>query len=298
MDLLKKFENVEIKADTRISESDRIFCEAHQAAYEFARSSLEELEFFWEDMRSQQRELLAPAGASAETYLTTYGEFQLSSDKIRGQLQSLHARFIDQLVSHFANTYHFSIDRSDVKYNLIPQEPTDRWVNDYEEQAEKYTQELENLTLRYTDILEQIFLQTGGRAFFEQALYELKGNCHSAAWDSGSGRAKFEQKKCVLQFTSYACSCRSYYRSESWELTGKMKDILRGISHFETGGFDHIPASLSRLIERASDSGQCEFPDCKKIQSLRMFKNGRADLRFSSEAYAIQFVDEYLKTIC
>ena len=157
MDLLKKFESVEIKADTRISEADRIFCEAHQAAYDLARSSLAELEFFWEDMRSQQRELLAPADASADTYLTTYGEFQLSSDKIRGQLQSLHALFIDHLVSHFSKTYHFSIDKGDVKDHLIPQEPTDRWVDDYKEQALKYTQELENLTLHYTDILEQIF---------------------------------------------------------------------------------------------------------------------------------------------
>lgn len=298
MDLLKKFENVEVKADTRISQSDRIFCEAHQAAYDLARSSLAELEFFWEDMRSQQRELLAPADASADTYLTTYGEFQLSSDKIRGQLQSLHALFIDHLVSHFSKTYHFSIDKGDVKDHLIPQEPTDRWVDDYKEQALKYTQELENLTLHYTDILEQIFLQTSGRAFFEQALHELKEKCHSAAWDSGSGRAKFEQKKCVLQFTNYACSYRSYYRSESWELIGRMKDIIRGISHFETGGFDHTPASLSRLLGRESDSGQCEFPDCKKIQSLRMFKNGRVDLKFTSEAYVLQFVDEYLKTIC
>jgi hypothetical protein len=29
MDLLTKFEKVEMKADTRISEEDRIFCEAH-----------------------------------------------------------------------------------------------------------------------------------------------------------------------------------------------------------------------------------------------------------------------------
>lgn len=36
MDLLTKFETVEMKADTRISESDRIFCEAHQAAYDSA----------------------------------------------------------------------------------------------------------------------------------------------------------------------------------------------------------------------------------------------------------------------
>ena len=54
MDLLKKFENVEVKADTRISQSDRIFCEAHQAAYDHARSSLAELEFFWEDMRDRK----------------------------------------------------------------------------------------------------------------------------------------------------------------------------------------------------------------------------------------------------
>lgn len=298
MDLLKKFENVEVKADTRISQSDRIFCEAHQAAYDHARSSLAELEFFWEDMRSQQRELLAPTDASADTYLTTYGKFQLSSDKIREQLQSLHTLFIDHLVSHFADTYHFSIDKSDIKCNLIPQKPTDRWEDDYKEQAQKYTQELENLTLHYTDILEQIFLQTGGRAFFEQALYELKENCHSAAWDSDSGRARFEQKKCVLQFTNYACRFRSYYRRESWELIDRMKDIIRGISHFETGGFDHTPASLSRLLTYTLDSGQCEFPDCKKIQSLKMFKNGRVDLKFASEAYVLQFVDEYLKTIC
>ena len=59
MDLLQKFETVEMKADTRISESDRIFCEAHQAAYDSARTSLPELGFIWNDMLSQQMELQA-----------------------------------------------------------------------------------------------------------------------------------------------------------------------------------------------------------------------------------------------
>lgn len=77
-----------------------------------------------------------------------------------------------------------------------------------------------------------------------------------------------------------------------------MKDIIRGLSHFETGGFDYTPASLSRLLIRELDSGQCEFSDCEKVQSLKMFKNGRVDLKFSSETYALQFVEEYLKTIC
>ena len=56
MDLLTKFENIEMKADTRISEADRIFCKAHQAAYDNTRASLPELGFIWDDMLGQQKE--------------------------------------------------------------------------------------------------------------------------------------------------------------------------------------------------------------------------------------------------
>lgn len=298
MDLLEKFENIQIKADNRISQSDRIFCEAHQKAYDHARGALVELEFYWENMISKQKELLAPTNKTSETYLTSYDGLQLSEQKIRKELRTLHTLFIGHLVSYFSETYHFTIDRNDVQCNLIPQEPTDRWDGDYKERVKQYTQELDNLELSYTDILEQIFFQIGGRAFFEQALYELKEKCHEAAWNKGNGHAKFERKKSVLQFTGYFCNYRSWYRDESWELDGRMSDIIRGISHFETGGLDFIPSSLSRLLMRKIDSSQCEFPDCEKLQSLRMFKNGRVDLKFTSEDYAIQFVEEYLKTVC
>lgn len=43
VDLLSKFEAVEIKAEQRISEDDRVFCKAHQAAYDDAKTSLMEL---------------------------------------------------------------------------------------------------------------------------------------------------------------------------------------------------------------------------------------------------------------
>ena len=78
MDLLTKFETIEVKADARISEVDRNFCAAHQAAYENARTSLAELGFIWNDMLNQQRELLTPTGASSETYLVTYDALKLS----------------------------------------------------------------------------------------------------------------------------------------------------------------------------------------------------------------------------
>lgn len=195
MNLLTKFETVEIKADTRISETDRNFCAAHQAAYESARTSLAELGFIWNDMLNQQSELLTPTGASSETYLVTYDALKLSDYAIQQQIHSLHPQFISQIVSYFSKTYHFSINTNEITYNLIPQKPADRWKDNYKELIEKYMKDMDELSLSYTDVLEQIFLQTGGRAFFEQALHELKEKCHQAAWITSNGKPRFEQKK-------------------------------------------------------------------------------------------------------
>lgn len=299
MDLLTKFENVEMKADTRISEADRIFCEAHQAAYDRAKTSLSKLGFMWDDILSQQRELLVSTGTSPETYLVTYDGLKLSDNAIRQQTHSLHPQFICQLISYFSKTYHFSINENDIIDNLVPQKPTDRWVDNYKELVKQYTKELDELSLSYADVLEQIFLQTDGRDFFEQALHELKNKCHRASWIISRGIPQFEQKKGTIQFTGYACSFRDWCGRGNWSLADRIKDILRGIAHFETDSLDRIPGSLSRVLKRYDcHDNQYEFPDCEKIQSLRMFKNGRVDLKFTSEAYATQFIEDYMKTIC
>lgn len=299
MNLLTKFENVEMKADTRISKSDRIFCEAHQAAYDSARTSLPELGFIWNDMLNQQRELLAPTGTSSETYLVTYDGLNLSDHIIQQQMHSLHPQFICQLVSYFSKTYHFSINSNNIIDNLVPQKPTDRWTDNYKELVEQYTKELDELSLHYTAVLEQIFLQTGGRAFFEQALHELKEKCYRASWLTSNGNPQFERKNSVIRLTGYACSFRERYSGEDWTLANRTKDILQGIAHFETGSFDRIPGSLSRILNQYDcPANQYDFPDCQKIQSLRMFKNGRVDLKFTSEAHACQFIEDYMKSIC
>ena len=59
MSLLEKFSKVEVKADERISAEDRHFCEVHQSAYDDARSSLQELKFYWETMLESQKQLLS-----------------------------------------------------------------------------------------------------------------------------------------------------------------------------------------------------------------------------------------------
>lgn len=299
MDLLAKFEAVEIRQDTRISAADRAFCEAHQAAYENAKSSLQELEYFWDDMLKQQDKLLTPAGASPSIYLLSHSSLKISGDAIRQQIRELHSLFITQLVSHFSRTYHFSISTENVKEKLLPQEPPNRWDDNYKEAVQKYGQDMLDLTLHHGDVLEQLFLQTGGRAFAGQALHELKENCRRAAWNPTTKCAKYTQKKCTVQFTGYYCSYRTYYSGgDSWSLSDSMKDIMKGIAHFETEGFSDIPHAVSRLMNGHDlDSNEHDFTGCQKVVSLKMFKNSRVDVKFATESLTRQFIDEYLGSI-
>ena len=40
-----------------------------------------------------------------------------------------------------------------------------------------------------------------------------------------------------------------------------------------------------------------EFEDCEKLLKIRLFKNGRMDIRFTNESYAREFVSSYLGTV-
>lgn len=78
-----------------------------------------------------------------------------------------------------------------------------------------------------------------------------------------------------------------------------MKHILRGIIHYETDSFTLIPREFSELLGYGChDANEISFTTCKKIKSLKAFKNGRVDLRFTEEGYAKEFAETYLGTTC
>lgn len=87
MNLLDKFETVTIKADVRITPEDKAFCEAHQAAYDAAVQSFQELAFFWADMENTQKELL---GGSDTSYLSSRDGPEISQRQINKHLEHLH----------------------------------------------------------------------------------------------------------------------------------------------------------------------------------------------------------------
>ena len=103
MDLLSKFDAVTIQADSRITENDRDYCIAHQKAYDVARSCFHELVYIWEDLTTQQSDILTDKEQESygrNAYLPSNDDLKISTDKIEDHIKSLHTRLIRRLVLH------------------------------------------------------------------------------------------------------------------------------------------------------------------------------------------------------
>ena len=127
-----------------------------------------------------------------------------------------------------------------------------------------------------------------GRGLWDQAIYELKESCHSGSWNSYNEKPRFERKKTVVQFSGSA--------DGSGDLVHSMKNVIRGLAHYETGVIGVIPNEFTSLLGYHQMESY-EFTDCKKTQKIRIFRNGRVDIRFVSEEAAQTFINEYLGTV-
>ena len=306
MNLLDKFKTVEVKSNTRISDKDKAFCEAHQLAYDAARSDLKELMFFWDDILDRQKKTLSIINYSDTTYLSSHGQMELTSKQIQSQLDTLHSVFIASLVQYFNKTYHITIQEHEVEKQLIPQKTNMMGIGRYddgsetmcEDEALLYKKKMEGLSLNYQDILGQIFAQIDGRDLLEQTLHELLDKCHSAAWSQYSQTPQYELKKNTIKFVDNFCRHVEWRSYSPWEFFYGMKNILTGAAHFETGAFSQYPQSLSNLINGYHfNQDTFDLDDCNKIKQLKMYKNGRVDLKFSNEEAAGKFASEYLGTV-
>lgn len=289
MNLLDKFAKVEIKADSRISEDDKKFCEAHQSAYDEARATLQELKFCWETILESQKKLLQPVGeTTCSLYLSDYSDFSISVRDIEKQLQKSHSTLIRKIVWHFNETYSISIDTGDIQDVLLPKAPQNRWDDDYAGAYEKYQDQMLHMSLNYQQIVEQIFVQMDGRGLWEQAEYYIKTQCHEGAWRFG--KPKFERKKAAIQFSNAV--------NYDFSLPESTKNVIRGLVHFETGKIGTIPNEFLPILNPYKlPYDSFEFEDCKRVKKIRAFRNGRLDIRFSEEAHAVGFIEIYLGSL-
>lgn len=291
MSLLDKFSAVEVKTDNRISEEDRAFCQTQQKAYEEAKDALIKIRGLWKDLVKNQEELLGAVmtdSYSRETYIRLNG---FSTTDIRNKIEYLPELFINAIVSYFNRKYHVSVSEMEVKKKLIPESPQFDWEKS---RTKEYHKQMRELTLKYEDVLEQIFVQLGGRTFGERALDELKEKCHKFSWNNYKGLPEYEVQNETIHFKGYACSFDAWLSRNVWKFNDGMRDVLRGLAHFETQQLDYLPKDIDFLVgydDKCSSSYEFDY---EKFKRIRMFKNHRVDVKFASKEIAHQFAEQYL----
>lgn len=304
MDLLEKFSAVEVKAANCLTEADRQFCELQQKLYQDAVTGFYQIAALWTDMCDQQKTALSdPEDVDNDwkkKYLSSQWWPDITVGGIMRHISALHKEFISTLVSYLNTTYHLTLDAANVKDDLLSDEPHNNW---YEETLD-WT-EVTQIVLRYEDAVDLILSRFQGRSFEEQAPYELVERCHRAAWRKEDHQANYEQNKNLVKILSSACGYGYYQKGkqrrpqEQWDIKDGAKNILRALAHFETGAFEQYPDGMDVLLSET----ECvwydlwEFEDCKKLEKVKLFKNGRMDIRFANEGYAREFVNSYLGTV-
>lgn len=290
MDLLSKFNAVEVAADTRISEPDRKFCDVKQEAYRHQRKAYREIiDLVKKSVEERQRILRKQ---DPECNIEDFGCLDVS--KIEESLRDTHEDFIGTLVYHFASKYRVTLDSDEIKCVLVPKRPDRGYYSFNKEEWQAYLDAMDALELTYQQVLDQIFIQLGGASFKDKAVMELKEKAHKGAWNSYHGNKCYEQKKAVISFTSYACHFDTWYTNPHVTLTDGMKNVIKAAAHFETGTTEYMPWGFTELCGYSFERSEFEFTSLEKIKGVKCFKNGRVDIRFTSEAFARQFVEEYL----
>lgn len=291
MDLLEKFNAVEVKANNRISESDQDFCERNQAAYESALTSYAELLRISTRLKETQKNLLGgDSEKRGRAYMLSDRDVNINEYSVGRHLENLQERFVNNIVQYFCGAYAISIASWSIYQALEKQGPA---AEDAEENVEPH----QKTPVKYETIVDLIFKEMDGRSFEEYAMYQLKNGCKAAI---GVGGGYYERKKAVICFRDYFCYAstrdRYGYTEIEWELTDKAKSIVKALAHFETGKFADYPGPTGHLIaDGKANVDLLGFYGCEKLEELKLFKNGRMDIRFASPTLAADFDETYLR---
>lgn len=317
MSLMEKFSAVEIKADNRISEDDKVFCLRQQAAFDKSGPALQKIA----DMMTAANEEQSSILDANEDYLSRYlvGDgFRCEASYVLDAMKGRNRTFISAVVNYFSRKYNVELDEREIEEHLIPtgpKEPNLPWggyrnmsedeiasyreeLDTYKVEKEKFERSLRVLPLRYERVVDEIFVQLGGFSFQEKAMNEFLSRtwncCHSTYRDNAE---EFEIKNDTLKLTGYWCRCKddSWRSHDEWESTDSLKTLLNALAWYECGRMDEGNLWFPELFRYDTERNFFETYNMEKVKSVKLFKNGRVDIKFRSVAYVQEFVETCLR---
>lgn len=319
MSLMDKFSAVEIKADNRISEDDKAFCLHQQEAFDKAGPALQKVAEAMAVAKAEQAEILT----ADDDFIDRYVGSECNVDGVYDAMEERNHTFISTIVNYFSRKYSVELDGREIEGHLIPagpKEPILPWggyremtedeiasyrkeLDAYKVEKEKFEQSLRVLPLRYERVVDEIFVQLGGFSFQERAMNEFLRLCwdtsHHRDWRTDQYVEEFEIKNDTLRLTGSWVYCdENKWMSNpvpEYKPSQSLKTILDALVHYEFGKFKSGAQWFPELFKYDTKENQFEIAYMSKIKNIKLFKNGRVNIKFRSAAFVQEFVEQYLR---
>jgi len=251
--LLTKFDNIEVNNNTRISSADQMFCE---------------------DQERQYKEFLT----FADDYIVYLNYNSLTNVFIRSEhlIDEMHKtkeneklQFIHNIVDYFRDKYKVTLNSDPIQ--------------------KKY-----NYDLTYNIIVNEIIEQLGGYNFTDKAEKEIK--------DEFKDTLRYNKMK----VKNNKISMDDYFYLDHWDVKykryrvsygsdDKFYKLFKALSHFMFKSNDCYFNNTYRIITQEENEKVFTTHHLLNngIETIKLYKNGKIDLQFSSNEFAQQFAKEY-----
>lgn len=329
MELLNKFAAVKIEADRRISDEDKAFCQRQQEAFDKAGVSLQKLADLMAAVVEEQKAIFAEKEDEIGGYLASRNNSICNVEGAYEVMKYRCERLIGNVVHYFVRKYNVELDEGTIRKHLIPTEPkepdlprvayyrdmTPEELEEYKaalkihnEKKEAWELSRRTLPLRYEQIVDEIFVQLGGFSFEERAMNEFLQRtwdaCHysyeNTRCNIKKGDERFEIKNAILRLP-YGCSCDENkwmtHPIPKYKPTEDLVTLLDALAWFQCGRMNEGHLWIPDLGSRWSSTEENVIytRNMSKVESIKLFKNGRVDIKFRSAAYAQEFAEQCLR---
>jgi len=252
--LLEKFNDIEIKNNTRIDQEDQQVCELFNNIYSETLQCYQNTLNALITLYNKQIPLVKD---SYELSVSYYGsDFGISG--VIDSILEIKEHFINKICYHFSRKYNVTIN-SDVIYKKYKDV---QMIHHKRENPDKTlnTNLIEYVYLNYDMILDEIFIQLNGFSFWEKAIDEIK-----------------KKAKTPLHYYEY----RNYW---NYEVKGKTIKFRCDIKHIEPA-LRFYDSNETTLIDCYS---------FQKVDDFRSYENGNTNIKFINAEYALEFAKKYL----
>lgn len=265
MDIFDKLDKLEIQVLDRLDMSDRDHVVFIDKCYKGKHDYLLGIHTELLEMQKKYNETEYFARNSQQNPFH-YENYDLDSlvRKSKDSLSALKSYYVSKLLSYFEEKYN-------IKF-------TNKWEN---------RKRVDNLAEepQLEQILGFIFEFMGGVSFVDTAKKNLKLNLLDFLV-----RHSVELKGDSIHFPYILYVSKKWNGNYEIDNTAFLKTLTLCISVFEFSNIENVtgykPANYSMSVNLQE---AIYFPNCKKVNSFKVFKNGKLSLKFTSKADAAEF---------